>query len=163
MLGGRGCPFRSYLARLKRSGHTEILSGKGAKLALANQSLTIRNLFPGETLKFPSDLSHAGWYLGEFDFALDRPIRRFMRRSGRSLTCGKPAKSYWCSRSIEELADGCHFERPRVGRLVEQERTTVCTGSIAGLSTAVKTAHPVHGGLSYLRMEALKILISFRP
>jgi len=42
-----------------QSGHASVLlsNGKGGKLALANQTLTIRELFPGETVEFPfSDL-----------------------------------------------------------------------------------------------------------
>ena len=42
-----------------QTGHASLLlsSGKGGKLALASQSLTIRELFPGETVEFPfSDL-----------------------------------------------------------------------------------------------------------
>ena len=38
-----------------QSGHASILlsSGKGGGVALANQSLTVRELFPGETVEFP--------------------------------------------------------------------------------------------------------------
>jgi hypothetical protein len=38
-----------------QTGHAAVLvsSGKGAKLAIANQSLTIRDLFPRETVEFP--------------------------------------------------------------------------------------------------------------
>lgn len=42
-----------------QSGHASfrLSNGKGGKLALANQSLIIRELFPGETVEFPfSDL-----------------------------------------------------------------------------------------------------------
>jgi len=37
-----------------QTGHASVLlsNGKGGKLALANQSLTIRELFPGETVEF---------------------------------------------------------------------------------------------------------------
>ena len=37
----------------------------------------------------------------------ERPIQRFMRRSGKSLICGRLARRYSCSRSIEELAALC--------------------------------------------------------
>jgi hypothetical protein len=38
-----------------QTGHASVLlsSGKSGKLALANQSLTVRELFPGETVEFP--------------------------------------------------------------------------------------------------------------
>ena len=38
-----------------QTGHASVLlsSGKGRKLALANQTLIIRELFPGETVEFP--------------------------------------------------------------------------------------------------------------
>jgi hypothetical protein len=38
-----------------QTGHASIvlISGKGGKLALAKQSLTVRDLFPGETVEFP--------------------------------------------------------------------------------------------------------------
>ena len=38
-----------------QSGHASVLLsiGKGGRLALANQSLTVRELFPGETVEFP--------------------------------------------------------------------------------------------------------------
>jgi hypothetical protein len=38
-----------------QAGHASILlsNGKGGRLALANQSLTVRELFPGETVEFP--------------------------------------------------------------------------------------------------------------
>lgn len=38
-----------------QTGHASVVlsSGKGAKLALANQSLTVRDLFLGETVEFP--------------------------------------------------------------------------------------------------------------
>jgi hypothetical protein len=38
-----------------QTGHASVLlsNGKGGKLALANQTLTIRELFPGETVEFP--------------------------------------------------------------------------------------------------------------
>ena len=37
------------------SGHASVLlsNGKSGRLALANQSLTIRELFPGEAVEFP--------------------------------------------------------------------------------------------------------------
>jgi hypothetical protein len=38
-----------------QTGHASVLlsNGKGGKLALANQTLTVRDLFPGETVEFP--------------------------------------------------------------------------------------------------------------
>ena len=38
-----------------QTGHASIVlsSGQGGKLALAKQSLTVRDLFPGETVEFP--------------------------------------------------------------------------------------------------------------
>ena len=38
-----------------QTGHASVLlsNGKGGKLALANQTLTVRELFPGETVEFP--------------------------------------------------------------------------------------------------------------
>ena len=38
-----------------KSGHASVVlsGGNGAKLALPNQSLIIRDLFPGETVEFP--------------------------------------------------------------------------------------------------------------
>ena len=44
-----------------QTGHASVIlnNGKGGKLPLASQSLTIRELFPGETVDFPfSDLEH---------------------------------------------------------------------------------------------------------
>ena len=44
-----------------QTGHASVLlsSGKGGNLALANQTLTVRELFPGETVEFPfSELDH---------------------------------------------------------------------------------------------------------
>ena len=37
------------------TGHASVLlsNGKGGKLALAKQSLTVRELFPGEVVEFP--------------------------------------------------------------------------------------------------------------
>jgi hypothetical protein len=39
-----------------QTGHASVLlsNGKGGKLALANQILTVRELVPGETVEFPS-------------------------------------------------------------------------------------------------------------
>ena len=40
-----------------QSGHASVLLSDGAKLGFPNHSLTVRELFPGETIKFPfSDL-----------------------------------------------------------------------------------------------------------
>jgi len=38
-----------------QTGHASVLlsNGTGGKLALANQTLTVRELFPGETVEFP--------------------------------------------------------------------------------------------------------------